>query len=254
VKFGKTAARPGAVSLKFADIVDVSKLPPTPPVFGHQSLMMNDNWFMLGNDSVGDCVFAGAAHEHMLWTMEGGVPRARFTTADALRDYSAVTGYVVGNESTDNGTDMQTAASYRRSTGVIDADGVRHKITAYMALEEGRVDQLAAAAYLFGAAGFGFQVPASAENQFSTGQPWDVVAGDSLVGGHYVPVVGRVANGNLVVVTWGRTQEMTPAFAQKYNDESLAYFDIETLAQNTRLSPEGFDIVALGQFLKEINT
>jgi hypothetical protein len=29
-------------------------------------------WNMFANDQYGDCVEAGAAHEHMLWTLEGG--------------------------------------------------------------------------------------------------------------------------------------------------------------------------------------
>ena len=64
LKLGKKPARPGAVKLKLAKYLVKAKLPTPPKVFGHQSLI--GAWNMLGNDRYGDCVWAGAAHEHML--------------------------------------------------------------------------------------------------------------------------------------------------------------------------------------------
>lgn len=215
--------------------------------------MPGGEWHILGNDKVGDCVFAGAAHEHMLWTMEGGAPRSRFTTKDVLSDYSAVTGYVPGRDETDQGTDMQEAASYRRKTGVLDATGKRHKIDAYMALEIGNADQLFLASWIFGAAGVGFQVPASAEGQFQRREPWHVVPRDRIVGGHYVPAVGRSESGNVVVITWGAAQEMSLEFLTAYNDESVVYLSEEFLRGSDKLSPEGFNLELLGKYLKGIS-
>ena len=51
-----------------------------------------DTTVSAGFDGAGDCVFAGGDHETMLWTLEGGAP-ASFTGANAIADYSAVTGY-----------------------------------------------------------------------------------------------------------------------------------------------------------------
>lgn len=248
---GKTAARTGAISLRFSEIFRAAKLPTPPPVFGHQA-GLRVPWGMLANDQYGDCVWAGAAHETMLWESEGATPVASFTDQSVLADYAVVTGFVPSDPATDQGTDMQQAAAYRQKVGVIDGAGARHKIAAYMALRTSDVGEIVLAAYLLGAAGFGLQFPSSAEDQFDRGEPWSVILNDRIEGGHYVPVVGRAASGNLVVVTWGRTQETTPEFYEAYNDESVAYMSTDMISQQTKKSPEGFDAGSLQEFLKEI--
>ena len=55
-----------------------------------------------------------------------------FNNQSVLKDYSAVTGFNPNDPNTDQGTDMQVAASYRRKTGVLDAAGKRHKVIAYL--------------------------------------------------------------------------------------------------------------------------
>lgn len=246
---GKTAARPGAVQLAMSSVVKKDKLPTPPAVFGHQAIV--PAWGDLGNSDWGDCVWAGAAHEHMLWTRAGGLAApASFTDVDVLSDYSIVTGFEFSDD-TDNGTDMQQAASYRRKTGVRDVTGKRHQITAYMALRVGDFDEMILAAYLFGAVGIGVNFPKSASDQFDARQPWTVVPNSTVMGGHYVPIVGRAPNGNAIAVTWGRAQEITPEFYKTYNDESIAYFCPEYV-NALRLSPEGFNIAALSRMLKEL--
>lgn len=250
---GKLPARADSVKLRFSHVFNASALPTPPLVFGHQNLMAGGNWFMLGNDAAGDCVFAGAAHETMLWSMEGGAPRARFTIRDVLSDYSALTGYVPGEPSTDQGTDMQVAASYRRTIGVIDAVGARHRIKAYVALTKGNLGQIALAAWLFGAVGIGFDLPDTADQQFDEGRPWDVVPLAKSAGGHYVPLVGRDPDGNFLVITWGRVQRVTPAFIAAYMDEGIAYLSDEILSRSTKLSPENFNEDLLNAYLEGLS-
>jgi hypothetical protein len=69
LKLGKKPARPGAVKFKFANFLVKPKLPTPPKVFGHEGLI-GANWEVRGNDHYGDCVWAGAAHETMLWNKE----------------------------------------------------------------------------------------------------------------------------------------------------------------------------------------
>jgi hypothetical protein len=132
LKLGKKPARPGAVKFKLANYLEKLKLPTPPKVFGHEGLI-GANWEMLGNDQYGDCVWAGAAHETMLWNKEAA-RTVTFNNQSVLKDYSAVTGFNPNDPNTDQGTDMQVAASYRRKTGVRDAAGKRHKVIAYLAL------------------------------------------------------------------------------------------------------------------------
>lgn len=237
MKLGKLPARINSVHLKLATYLDTASiLPRIPAAFGHENLVTD--FEMLANNEVSDCVFAGAAHESMLWCREAG-HTVTFSNDCVLSDYSKVTGYNPEDPSTDQGTDMQVAASYRRRIGVQDATGRRHKIGAYVALTPGDPDQLAAASYIFGAVGVGLRFPGYAMDEFEAGQPWAVRHGvPKIEGGHYIPVCGRGANGNFHAVTWGRVQEMTPGFYRRYCDEALVYFSTEFLTAG--VSPEGF--------------
>jgi hypothetical protein len=250
-RLGKLPARPDAVQLKMTRYLVPGELPTPPADFGHDAVV--DNWQMLGNDTVGDCVIAGGLHETMLWTANGST-QAKASTAAAIKNYSAITGYdpsagPVGSNPTDQGTDMQAAASYRRKKGLIDAAGKRHKVGAYLAIEPGDLEQHFLAMYLFGAIGIGVKFPESAMAQFHAGKPWTVVKNSKIEGGHYVSGVARRA-GELIVVTWGREQVVDPAFLTKYNDESIAYVSTEYLRKGK--SPEGFNAAQLKADLAEI--
>jgi hypothetical protein len=248
LKLGKKPAR-HAISFSFSTFFDASKLPTPPAVFGHYQAV--HDFGLLGNDEYGDCVFAGAAHETMIWSIAGGKPQAQFTTANVLSDYSVVTGFKANDPSTDQGTDVQTAAAYRRKRGVVDAHGKRHVVDSYVALRPGNVEELVLAVYLLGAAGVGIQLPSQAMDAFDDGEVWAVPAQPDIVGGHYIPCVGRNSRGNLVLVTWGRLQAMTPAFYERFNDETVAYVSLEVLnAKN--LSPEGFDADGLRKALAQL--
>lgn len=195
-------------------------------------------WYSANGIVVHNCVWAGAANETTVWNHEAR-RHVAFTDGGVLSDYAAVTGFDPHRPDTDQGTDMAEAASYRRKTGIVDADGVRHKIDSYVALRAGDVDQLALATYLMGAAAIGLRFPDSASTQFDHRQPWTVVPGSPVNGGHYVPCVGVNSAGHLLVVTWGRVHAMTFDFYRAYSDEAMAYVSLEALTEN--LSPEGFD-------------
>jgi hypothetical protein len=249
-KLGKLPARPNAV--RFRMTTYVLKLPEPPNTFGHFGLIRD--WEMLGNDSYGDCVLAGAAHETMLWTAMRATRRTitqaedMFDDAQVLSDYSAVTGFDPRDLSTDRGTDMEEAAAYRRKVGILDRSGTRHKVSAYLSIRPGDFKRHKVGAYLFGAVGIGILFPGSAMDQFNRGEPWDVVSGSSIEGGHYIPVVGFT--GEIIwVVTWGRLQAMTRRFLEKYNDESIAYVSREMLRKSGK-SPEGVRIRQLEADLK----
>lgn len=245
LKLGRKPSPKGAVKFRLTDfILDYSKLPTPPRYFGHENLIPKDKWEMLGNDYCGDCVFAGGDHETMVWNAMAG-RYVTFTTPNAVSDYSAVTGYVDHVDSTDYGTSMVAAADYRRKIGLVDSNGNRHKIAAYLSVDPKDIRLHYIALYLFGAVGIGFNFPASAMKQFNEGRTWSYVKGSPLEGGHYVPLVAK--RRTLEVVTWGRLQGMTVEFFKAYNDESLVYLSEEMLVE--RKSPEGFDYDKLTYFL-----
>lgn len=247
LKLGKKAARPDAVTFKLKNLINPSALPKPPKNFGHETFIGKSNWNMLANDQVGCCVFSGAAHETMLWNAECG-KTIKFSDKSVLSDYSAVTGYNPSDPNSDQGTDMSLAASYRRKTGILDADGNRHKIAAYVSITPGDLYEHCIALYLFGSIGIGIEFPASAMDQVNAGKPWSVVRNSPLEGGHYINLVAKRTR--LECVTWGQIQGMTTGFFKKYNDESLAYISEEMLTN--RKSPEGFDYDALLAMLNQL--
>lgn len=244
MKLGKLPARPDAVEFKLAQYVAPMTVPSKA---GHQDLV--SLWSMLGNDQFGDCVWAGAAHETMLWNREAA-KRVSFTDQAVLSDYSAVTGFNPDDPSTDQGTDMQVAASYRRKTGVLDAKGSRHQVAAYLAVTPGDTHELRQGIYQFGAVGVGIRFPRSAMAQFNAGKPWRVVCRSAIEGGHYVPCVGYDRR-YIYVVTWGQLQRMTWGFFKKYCDEAVVYLSNEMLTGGQSL--EGFSAAQLAADLAKLN-
>lgn len=248
-KRGKLPARPDAVKLKFGAYFSASNLPAVPAVFGRPWMVRQ--WGVLANDVFGDCVWAGAAHETMLLRADAGYPAPPFMNSNVLADYSAVTGFDKSKPETDQGTDLQVAAAYRQKTGIMDAAGTRHTIDIYTALHVGDLSQIALAAYLFGAVGIGVNLPSSAEDQFNAAEPWHVVPGDTLTGGHYIPLVGRNSRGDFLVVTWGRLQAVEAAWLQANMDEGIAYVSPDRLnAQG--VSPENYSAAQLADDYKQV--
>jgi hypothetical protein len=227
-----------AVKLKFSAYTDPGNLPKLPDSFGHEEYDTPIDWGMLGNDKYGDCVIAGGAHEHVLWNRIAG-RTVSFTTEGVLADYTAITG-LPPNPIT--GADMKSAAAYRLKTGLQDASGTRHKISAYLELRPGDLREALMAMYLFGAVGVGLRFYHAWFDQFRNHQAWQITSG--MVGslmGHYVPLVAL--RGNLVAVTWGRFQAVRPSVYTYACQQALAYVSEEALVN--RKSPEGFDYDAL---------
>lgn len=227
-RYGKLpATRP---LIKLSSYLAPGVLPTPPADFGWDHLIADDAWGMFANDQYGDCVWAGAAHEHMLWA-KSGKTSVEFSQDSVLAAYSAVTGFDPDNPATDQGTNVQAAALYRQRVGLTDTAGNQHKIGAFAALQ---FHEIAPCAWKFGSVGIGIQVPESAEIQFEGGKPWDVTHGYKIIGGHYVPIVGR-ANGFWHVVTWGRVQLMTDRFLAKYCDEAYVYLSTDELCDGVNL-------------------
>lgn len=258
LKLGKRPFVPDSQDLHFRTYLRTEQLPAAPLNFGHEYILDSGDWSMFGNgpdsevsvgfEGCGDCVFAGAAHETLLWTAESGV-MAVFSGKDVVADYSAVTGYDSANPATDSGTDVRTALKYRKDVGIVDAFGERHKIDAFVSLTPGNLAELRSALWLFGAIGIGINLPQSAMDQVNSGEPWTVVPNSPSLGGHYVPLVGQ-RDGMLECVTWGQLQKLSLDFYTTYCDEAWAILSTEMLSNGRSL--EGFDLAQLQQDLAQL--
>lgn len=251
---GKLPPVPDKPKLRLVDYLQTSKLPAPPAEFGHELLVKD--WGMLGNgfdpahnpayapNGAGDCAIAGPYHSLQLWSAESG--RAFNVTTDrVLKTYGQVTYYdptkldpFTGDNPTDQGTNVQDMAEFWRNYGFDDCDGRTHKIDAYLALEDGDINQLWAAMYLFDGVGIGIQCPKAWQTAFQNHQVWDEIPGitsKDIAGGHYVSGVCR-RNGNIGVITWGQVQFMTPAGYSQLSDEAFIYFSED------RFNAKGLDI------------
>src|SRR5215813_8515207 len=121
LKLGKRPAAPRQTDFRFSQFAASIRMPSVPSRFGHGSAY--SDWKMLGNDRYGDCVWAGAAHEHMLFNKVVRRTDVVFDDECVLGDYAAATGFDADDPSTDNGTDVHKALSYRRKTGIADSNG-----------------------------------------------------------------------------------------------------------------------------------
>jgi hypothetical protein len=239
-KLGRKPSPPDSRDLQFANY-RTTALPALPASWGYDNIIAPNGWGMLGNDSVGDCVWAGAAHEHMLETIVTGKP-ATFTAEGVLSDYSACTGFDPQDPSTDQGTDPRTAMKYRQKTGIIDAAGKRHKIAAYLALDPHNLTQLEEACYLFGSVGLCWNLPESAQTEFQADKEWTYVPDSPIEGGHYTPLFAK--RRHLELCTWSRIVPFTEAFAAHYLDAAWTTISVDWLEQNGT-TVQGFDLQQL---------
>jgi hypothetical protein len=244
-KTGLKAPRPGAMKMKFAAYAP-KNLPARPAEYGHEDRVKE--WHMLGNDQFGCCAFSGSAHEHYLLTATSR-DRSRITTLDVLRDYAECTGFDAADISTDQGTDMEAAAKYRRTKGIRDALGKRHKTAAYAEVRPGHLEDIENATWLFQTCALGVTVGQRQQEQFSAGEPWNGLPGADA-SGHYVPVCAK-RGGLFYVVTWGKLHPVTPQFIEQQCDQACIHFSPDMLRDDGS-SVEGFKMTSLLDDLKTL--
>lgn len=218
--------------------------------FGYSDLIQPH---MFCNDQLGDCAIAGSIEEIRLANALRGAT-VNFTDETAVENYSAITGYVPGDPATDQGTDVHELYDYRQNTGLVDADGQRHKIVAYAGLTPGDFDELLIALSLFpSGVGIGIQVPDYCDAQFDAGQPWHLIPGRHRIeGGHYIPVVDAASRTEAGLFTWGGHGGITASFYATYNTVAAVALTEEMFTSG--VSPTGVDFDRLAADLNLLNT
>lgn len=210
----------------------------TPSVVDFASEVVS--WPMYGNADIGDCTAACVGHQIQAWTCYTGT-EVDIPEPDIIQLYCAVSGYIPGKPSTDNGATVQDTLTYMRKNGVPVAG---HKILAFAQLKD--LAKIHDALWMFGSVYLGFDCPESALEQFDADQPWTVVPGSPIAGGHAVPVqYAGTGNVPYQVVTWGRLQGMTQAFVDEYVEEAWVIITNDWLDKNGH-TPEGLNLQALG--------
>lgn len=218
-------------------------LAPPPTSSGLSTQVPASAWGMLGNDTLGDCVCAGALHGQQLIDAAGKGVATNFTTQDAINMYEVVGGYVPGQPNTDQGAELIDGLKYWASPGL----GVgTFKCDAYAQFNLSGANGIAMLQQViadFGVAYLGLEVPQSAMQQFDAGQPWTVVPRSPIEGGHCVPGVDYDAGG-LWVVTWAARQYVSWAFVAKYFDEAWAVTSVDLVKAAGGSIATGIDVAS----------
>ena len=249
-KLGKKPARFDARTLKLAKYFTAA-LPPAPEAAGYVDKV--NRWGMMLNDQIGDCTVAAAGHMIEQWTAYSRT--FEFVPSDAaiLRAYQAVSGYVPGNPSTDNGAYLLDVLNYWRKTGV-----AKHKVKAFAQVNPRDHEEIKQAIRLFGNCYIGLGLPVSAQNTRIAENHlpvWEVpktgTTGDGTAwswGGHAVPLVGYretpAGRRGLMAVSWGELFDVTFSFLDAYCDEAYAVVSMDWI-KASGMSPSGFDMQQL---------
>jgi hypothetical protein len=232
---GKLPVRTDVRTLSLARYVDATRLPEAPDSFDETSSV--DTWPMYANDRIGDCTTAAAAHMIEAWTAAGRGHATEIPESAVLDAFDHVK--LVDPSTGEEGAIELDVLRYWRASGI-----GGHRIGAYarVAVHDQRLVQTAA--WLFGGLYIGLQMPLTANAQ----TVWDwtgSLAGPARPGswgGHAVDVV-RYDRTGLTVVTWGRLQQMTWSFWERYCDEAYCILSDDFLEKGN--APNGFDLAAL---------
>jgi len=203
---------------------------------------------ILANDRLGDCTAAGAFHIDGLLLGNAGQP-ITFTEDDAVKFYSATTGYVPGDPSTDRGGDEVTVLNYWRQYGLVGND---HKISAWVSVDAANEQQVRLAMYLFENLYFGVELPDAWVNPFPSGNgfTWDVAGDPDPENGHSFVGID-LEEGGILIDTWGMIGTMTQAAIGRYasssdgSGELYAVLSQDAINRATAKSPTGFDFAQL---------
>jgi hypothetical protein len=209
-------------------------LPPPKPAYDvlptvYQKLKVSDPaklFPMDGNDTLGDCTIAGAAHAITVYS--GLIGKNHIMAKDAVvKTYKQLTG------GPDTGLNELDVLNYWRKAGV-----GGDKILGYAAIDIKNHTHIMQAIELFGGVYLGFRVQQNCVQEFDARQPW--TPGPLTQDGHAVFAVAHDSTG-VTVLTWGNTQQATWAWWDECVDEAYAILPSE--AKNKQFS--GFNLAQL---------
>jgi hypothetical protein len=242
---GRLPADPDRPRLELARLLP-DDLPAPPASADWLSPVPAAAWGMLGNDQVGDCTCAGAAHKRIGDVCLNQGSTLTVTTAQTLALYSAITGYNPADPGSDTGAVLQDVLQYWHTHGFLG-----EKPLAYARVNVKDLTEVRQAIALGGQLYCGFNVPQSAMEQFNGGQPWSVVKGSPIEGGHCV-TIGAYSQTGLSAVTWGAVQGMTWQFFETYFDEAWMLVSEDDVDPATGKSRIGLNVQALQADFSEL--
>jgi hypothetical protein len=241
-KLGKAAAKRDKRNFKFAAFLKVA--PALPRSYDFDTKHPGIPTPMFANDSLGCCVISGRAHQTLRFEdiEQGSV--LMITDGEVTKQYFKETGGV------NSGLVVLDSLSQWRHKGW-KIGKLNYRIQAYAEVTSSNHAQVRQAIYADVGVGIGVNLPKCAQAETQTGQPRATTTGPGSApgswGGHYVYVCGYTRSGP-VCITWGRKQQMTWAWFDKYCDEAYAIFDAKNKFKKARI-----DQAKLKVFLRTVS-
>jgi len=241
VRFGKKPARRDPRNLKLSTILRA--LPRLPAEYDFDLKHGGIPTPMFGNDRHGDCVIAGRAHQTLRFEDEEQEKILPIADTDVLKEWH------LENGSSEDGIVVLDSLKLWRSRGW-KAAGKTYRIRAFAEIDRKSHTEVKRTVCADIGAGLGLSLPDSALNEFYAGKPWAGTAEPpNQENGHYVYVPGYTRTGP-VCVTWGRKQQMSWNFFDKYCDEAYAVIDAPDTPKKRRL----IDWNKVDEFLTRLGT
>jgi hypothetical protein len=203
------------------------------------------------SDGLGDCTISALGHGKQVLTLNASKETTPSDTS-ILTDYENWCGYVLGDESTDNGGVMLDILNDAVAQGLfgnkLDAYTSIHILSTGSGNYNGIVvsqNDMMIAIWLFGGAYIGVQLPISAQTQ----RTWHVPATPGpddepgSWGGHAIWVLSYNTH-CLTCITWGQLQQLTWEWLSVYCDEAYGLVDTAWL-KATGVSPSNLNLTQL---------
>ena len=247
VKMGRTRpVKKGRKYLRLSDYLIKGQLPTPPDAVDYRKGASKSLRNIFLNDQLGDCVIAAGYHVTGTATGNAG---GEFVATDKqiTADYSAIGGYVPGDESTDQGCDEETGFAYWESHGF--ANGT--KLIGHLTVDASNQNEVKTALWLFENVFFGTELPDEWISPFPSDDTttWDVAGKPNPENGHaYQGVAYGVAG--VIVDTWALYVTQTWKALAKYNTRGaggqlFSLFTPDMLAKGQAKCPNGIDWASL---------
>jgi hypothetical protein len=244
---GRLGKKAGAVhdprSLTVTDFVKLPS-PPSRSTTGTGATIR-----LFANDRCGDCTAASMGHGIAVHENSARQRESALSDSDVLAVYAAVSGFDISTGNNDNGAYLIDVLRYMRTRGMgRQKDGSAHTITAYAKVDHSDLEEVKAAAWLFGGLYVGAGLPTSAEEEFDHARPWfDTEDAYGSWGGHAMWLPGYTSK-YVTLTTWGNRQKATWDWFETYVDECWAVVSADFL-ERTNKTPRGVDVNKLNDYL-----
>ncbi len=246
IRFGKRPARRDHRTIGFAELV--LRAPRLPAEYDFDTRHVPVPTPMYANDTHGDCVIAGRAHQTLRFEYLEQKRVLAIRDTDVLREWRRENG------GTESGLVVLDSLKAWRTAGWT-VGRARYRIAAFAAVDRSKPVEIRRAIVMQVGVGLGLLLPRDAIARFEARRPWDVSPGPDgepdPFAGHYVYCPGYTREGP-VCVTWGRRQSMTWAFVERCCDEAWAMVDARNEARRKAAGMRGLlDLARLRRRLDE---